>query len=91
MILSALSCYDLSVLLRLMYCCGLRSAEACELKCENADLTNGILFIMDSKGNKNRAVYMSDDILELCRRFHKKYSELFPDREYFFQPNLKKK
>ena len=79
------------VLLRLMYCCGLRSAEACELKCEDVDLTNGILFIMDSKGNKDRAVYMSDDILELCHRFHKKYSEFFPDREYFFQPNLKKK
>lgn len=79
------------VLLRLMYCCGLRSAEACGLKCEDVDLTNGILFIMDSKGNKDRAVYMGNDILELCRRFHKKYSELFPEREYFFQPNMKKK
>ncbi len=79
------------VLLRLMYCCGLRSAEACELKCEDVDLKNGILFIMDSKGNKDRAVYINDEMLELCRRFHKKYCSLFPDREYFFQPNPEKK
>lgn len=75
------------VLFRMIYCCGLRSSEACKLRIDDIDLTNGIFNIYHSKGFKDRTVVMSDDLRELCVRFHKYYSVILPDRTYFFQPS----
>ena len=73
------------VMFRLIYCCGLRSSEACNLKIEDVDFTNGTLTIYRSKGFKNRMIFMSDDIRDLCLRFHEFYSKTIPRRTYFFQ------
>lgn len=75
------------VLLRLIYCCGLRSSEACNLKVDDVDLTRGTLAIYRSKGFKDRLLFMNDDIWDLCRRFHGFYSKIIPGRTYFFQPS----
>lgn len=75
------------VMLRLIYCCGLRSSEACNLKVEDVDFTLGALDIYRSKNLRDRRVFMSDDILGLCQRFHYYYSGIIPDRMYFFQPS----
>jgi len=75
------------VMFRLNYCCGLRSSESCNLKMEDVDLINGTLSIYNSKGFKDRLIYMSDDIRELCVRFNEFYSSIIPSRTYFFQPS----
>ena len=74
------------VLFRLLYCCGLRSSEARLLNVEDVDLEVGNLTIRHSKGNKDRTVMMSEEVLHLCRIYHSKVSRIFPDSGVFF-PN----
>ncbi|QQE78438.1 tyrosine-type recombinase/integrase [Alicyclobacillus sp. SO9] len=75
-----------SVIFRVLYCCGLRSSEVLGLKVEDVDLVTGKLFICQSKGHKDRTVVMSDDILKLCQIYHSRVSLIFTNRVYFF-PN----
>ena len=72
------------VLYRLYYCCGLRLSEGCYLKRKNVDLDKGILRIMQSKGDKDRLVYMADDLTELCRKYDEIISLYHPNRTWFF-------
>lgn len=71
---------------RLIYCCGLRPAEARKLRSENIDLINGNLTILESKGHKDRVVPLAEDVLALCQRYHTIVSKVMPGREFFF-PN----
>ena len=75
---------EYQVIFRLYYCCGLRLAEACNLRVNDVDLNEGILKIMQSKGDKDRLVYMANDINELCRKYHQKMVSIFPSSEWFF-------
>lgn len=75
--------FVLPVLLRMMYCCGLRPAEPLSLQRGDVDLESGALFIRNSKGHKDRSVRMSNDITELCRKF----DGLMGNRTWFF-PHL---
>jgi integrase len=74
------------VFFRVLYCCGLRLSEARLLKVEDVDLETGKLTIRQSKGNKDRNVMLSEEVLNLCRIYHAKVSRIFPDRVGFF-PN----
>lgn len=74
------------VFFRLLYCCGLRSSEARLLDVEDVDLEIGNLTIRHSKGNKDRNVMMSEEVLHLCRIYHSKVHRIFPDSGAFF-PN----
>ena len=74
------------VFFRVLYCCGLRSSEARLLKVEDVDLETGMLTIRQSKGNKDRNVMLSEEVLNLCRIYNSKVSRIFPDRIGFF-PN----
>jgi integrase/recombinase XerD len=74
------------VFFRVLYCCGLRSSEARLLKMEDVDLETGKLTIRQSKGNKDRSVMMSEEVLDLCRIYHSKVSRIFPGYIGFF-PN----
>jgi integrase len=74
------------VLFRVLYCCGLRSSEARLLKVEDVDLETGKLTIRQSKGNKDRNVMLSEEVLNLCRIYHIQVSRIFPGRVGFF-PN----
>lgn len=56
---------------RLYCCCGLRNSEGAGIATENVDLNEGILTILDSKGNKDRLVYLTDDLLESCREYYR--------------------
>jgi integrase len=58
--------HEYKVVFRLIYCCGLRNNEACTLKTSNVDLADGSITIYHSKGNKDRIVYLSDDMRKLC-------------------------
>lgn len=58
--------YEYPILFRIIYCCGLRISEVCKLSLTQVDLKKGILTILDGKGNKDRIVYISDDLKGLC-------------------------
>ena len=73
-----------SVLFRLFYCCGLRLSEGCYLKRCAVNLENGCLYIYQSKGHKDRLVFMSKDMLQMCTNYDKLMAKLVPDREWFF-------
>ena len=47
----------------------MRNNEAAGIAVENVDLDNGILTILDSKGSKDRLVYLPDDLRESSRRY----------------------
>ncbi len=57
------------VLFRLIYLNGLRLAEACRLAASEVNLDDGVVTILDGKGNKDRLVYLSDDMRCLCREY----------------------
>jgi len=73
-----------SVLFRMFYCCGLRLSEGCYLKRSAVNLENGGLSIYQSKGNKDRVVFMSGDMLQMCKSYDNLMQRLVPDREWFF-------
>ena len=57
------------VLFRLILCCGLRVSEARNLTSTMADLDKGVLRILQSKGHKDRIVYMPEDLRILCQQY----------------------
>lgn len=72
--------YVMPVMLRMMYCCALRPGEPFRLLREDIDFAKGTIFIRQSKKHKDRTVWMSEDILVLC----KEYDDIFGDRPFFF-------
>lgn len=71
----------LPVYSRFLFCCGMRPQEPPALLCRDVDLSTGDIYIRQSKRHKDRHIIMSDDMLELCRR----YNALAGDRNWFFQ------
>jgi len=72
--------------IRLLYCCGLRPCEARKLRVEDVDLASGRLEIAESKGHKDRFVWMADDVRDWCRCYNDKVERIMPGRASFF-PN----
>jgi integrase/recombinase XerD len=72
------------VLFRLFYCCGLRLAEGCYLRRSCVDLHKGTIKILHSKGNKDRLVYLSDEVRALCGEYDQAMESIFAEREWFF-------
>lgn len=62
----------LPIIYRLLYTCGLRNNEACCLKIADVDLKNSTLRILDAKNNKDRLVYMSEDMSDLLQLYLEK-------------------
>lgn len=58
------------VLFRLIYLNGLRASEACGLPAGNIDWEGGTVSILDGKGNRDRVIYLSGDMLALCRDYY---------------------
>lgn len=78
----------ISVIFRVIYCCGLRPNEGRLLKRKHVNLDTGELLIVNAKANRDRVVMMSDDIINLCRKYDILMGKILPYREYFF-PNKK--
>lgn len=73
-----------AVIFRVIYCCGLRNSEACYLKCCDINLNEGTIKIYNSKGFKDRIIYMSEDLKKLCYKYNLVIDRMIPNREYFF-------
>jgi integrase len=74
------------VIFRMIYCLGLRPGEARRLYRNDVDLGRGTVHIRQSKGHKDRLVFMSADLHEYCRRYDAAIDAHDPDRIAFF-PN----
>lgn len=73
-----------SVLFRLFYCCGLRLSEGVGLRRPDIDLVRGVIAVRQSKGDKDRSVFMADDVVDMCRKYDAKMDAVIPGREWFF-------
>jgi site-specific recombinase XerD len=65
----------------LIYSCGLRLDELCNLKVNDIDSTRMQIHIRSGKGNKGRYVMLSEKILLLLREYWKRYRP----KEYLFE------
>ncbi len=74
----------LPVFFRLAYTCGLRPQEVRNLKRENLNINTGEVLITETKKKKERLVVMSDDMLQLCRRYESMRQFFYADNPYFF-------
>ena len=72
------------VMFRYMYCCGLRPIEARRLKRSDINLKTGRIFISESKYNKERIIYASDDLMALTQNYLTQIIPIFPDSEAMF-------
>jgi integrase len=72
------------VMFRLTYTCGLRPNESRELLIENVDLDTGEVFITKTKKHRERTVVMSDDMIEMCRRYEQQRRLFAEDSPFFF-------
>jgi integrase len=53
----------------LLWHCGLRVSEVCELTLQDLDLENGKVFVSNSKERKDRVIYLSKTVLEALRAY----------------------
>lgn len=80
---------EYKVIFRLIYCCGLRISEARKLCWKDVDFKKGTIRILQSKGHKDRLIYMAEDLTELLQaykkllldKFHCLSDWVFPARE----------
>ena len=72
------------VIFRMMYCLGLRPGEARRLHRNDVDLDRGAVRIRESKGHKDRMVFMSTDLHRYCRDYDAAISAHQPERMPFF-------
>lgn len=66
----------------MMFCLGLRPGEPLRLRTEDVNLETGEVYIRESKKHRDRHLFMSEDLLLLCRKYDDKMPK---DREFFFE------
>lgn len=76
--------YVLPGFYRLLYCCGVRCAEARKLKCCDVHLDDGYIDILDTKSHRDRRLYISAELVEYMQKYEAAISRCLPEREYFF-------
>jgi len=79
--------YEYQIMFRLIYSCGLRVSEACNLQTAHLDLEANKIWIMNGKGQKDRIVYLQDDLSKLCKQYHHKLKEYLSFEPVWFFPS----
>jgi len=74
----------LSLILRMLYGCGLRISEAVNLTIADVNLNEGTLYIRDTKFGKERVLPMADTLNKRCRDYSILVLKGKPDTSYFF-------
>lgn len=72
------------VMFRMMYACGLRAGETRALNRKHFNPVEQTLFIEESKGHKDRMIYMADDVCRLIQKYDSIIESIYPGREYLF-------
>jgi len=76
--------YIFPALFRFMYCCGVRSIEARQLRCSEACLDKGYVDILWAKAHRDRRLFLSDELIQYLQKYEARIQVVFPGREYFF-------
>lgn len=74
------------MLFRLILCCRLRISEVCNLRIQDIDFESGVLSVIHSKGDRNRMVYVPDDLLIFCRKYYIRLKEMLTFQPYWLFP-----
>jgi integrase len=74
----------LPVLMRMLYCCGLRISEALNLMRTDVDLENGLLTIRNTKFGKDRYIPISNSLASICRDYAANQQISESSSDYFF-------
>lgn len=69
---------------RMMWCCGTRTQETRFLLCRDMNLEEAYFDIVNSKGDKDRRIFLSKELCEYYREYDEKMKLLVPGRKYFF-------
>lgn len=77
------------ILFRLLYCCGLRISEGCLLKRKDINLEHGTVCILHAKGDKDRLIYMPEDLRLLCKVYWEILATQIPEGTEWFFPSMK--
>ena len=72
------------VLIRLLYCTGLRVMEALKLQLKNVNLTEGTLLIESAKFNKDRLIPVSESMREILIQYCSVMHPLHSPEDYLF-------
>lgn len=78
---------EYQVLFRMIYCCGLRNSECAGLPVKNINLVSGTVFIENSKGYKDRVVYLTDDMRILCEKYYENLLDILRFEPQWFFPS----
>ena len=76
-----------AMLVRLLWCCGLRIGEAVSLRVGDVDLTDGVITVHKAKHNRTRLVPMSQSLAAHARRYTATVGLVPEDREAWFFPS----
>lgn len=79
--------YQLPVMFRILFNCGLRTSELLNLRMCNLDLKENLFTILDTKFHKNRLVPFSDTVAEALKQYLEQFPPQSPDSLLFFNPN----
>lgn len=60
---------EFPVILRLLYSCGLRIGETVRIKTSDIDLENGVLRLINTKGDKHRMVPMAWGMTDILKKY----------------------
>lgn len=71
-------------LLQVLYRCGLRVSEACNLTLKDVDTAQGFIYVQGGKGGKDRVVPMDPETVSWCQR----WAEKRPTNTQWFFPSL---
>jgi site-specific recombinase XerD len=61
------------VILSLLYSCGLRVSELINLKWTNIDRSRMVIYILNAKGQKDRQVMLSENVIPLLEEYWREY------------------
>jgi len=76
------------IMFRLYYCCGLRLSEVRLLKRGQVDLHKGTLTILQSKGQKDRLVYLPPDGLGMLAEYLRNLEREIPGSPWLFPGDI---
>ncbi len=72
------------VLFRFLYLNGTRVSETCSLSLSQVNLSDGIVTILNGKNDKDRLIYLSEDMTVLCREYVEYLKRTLGSPEWLF-------
>lgn len=76
-----------AMLVRLLWCCGLRIGEALSLRVGDVDMADAVITVRKAKHNRTRLVPMSQSLAAYARRYTVAVGLVLEDPEAWFFPS----